>query len=143
MGSGYFLLPITQTSPKPRTRRNLQQKTPDPWCPEISTLEALGVLPVNTTGTISGLVYFNDAADEMCEDHNGNKICPKVEHRSAAMKVHHSKALMLSLLACLVATISAVQGLKLLYTEKASAVESVKGLGLWWRTSPIIRQREA
>ncbi|CAE7436861.1 unnamed protein product, partial [Symbiodinium microadriaticum] len=98
------------------------------------TDNALGVLPVNTTGTISGLVYFNDAADEMCEDHNGNKICPKVEHRSAAMKVHHSKALMLSLLACLVATISAVQGLKLLYTEKALSLRLLLwmlGCGLW------------
>ncbi|CAE7939057.1 unnamed protein product, partial [Symbiodinium necroappetens] len=92
---------------------------------------ALGVLPVNTTGTISGLVYFNDAADELCEDHNGDKVCPTLEHRSAAMKVHHSKALMLSLLACLVATISAVQGLKLLYTEKASAVALSLRMFLW------------
>ncbi|CAE7509352.1 unnamed protein product [Symbiodinium sp. KB8] len=98
------------------------------------TDNALGVLPVNTTGTISGLVYFNDAADELCEDHNGNKVCPKVEHRSAAMEVHHSKALMLSLLACLVATISAVQGLKLLYTEKALSLRMflwMLGCGLW------------
>ncbi|CAE7456672.1 unnamed protein product [Symbiodinium microadriaticum] len=98
------------------------------------TDNALGVLPVNTTGTISGLVYFNDAADELCQDHHGNKVCPKVEHRSAAMKVHHSKALMLSLLACLVATISAVQGLKLLYTEKALSLRMflwMLGCGLW------------
>ncbi|CAE7410581.1 unnamed protein product, partial [Symbiodinium microadriaticum] len=98
------------------------------------TDNALGVLPVNTTGTISGLVYFNDAADELCQDHNGNKVCPTLEHRSAAMNVHHSKALMLSLLACLVATISAVQGLKLLYTEKALSLRLflwMLGCGLW------------
>ncbi|CAE7778671.1 unnamed protein product, partial [Symbiodinium necroappetens] len=98
------------------------------------TDNALGVLPVNTTGTISGLVYFNDAADELCQDHNGYKACPKVEHPSAAMEVHHSKALMLSLLACLVATISAVQGLKLLYTEKALSLRMflwMLGCGLW------------
>ncbi|CAE7231974.1 unnamed protein product [Symbiodinium sp. CCMP2592] len=98
------------------------------------TDNALGVLPVNTTGTINGLVYFNDAADELCEAHNGNRICPNVEHQSVAMQVHHAKALMLSLLACLVATISAVQGLKLLYTEKALSLRMVLwmlGCSLW------------
>eukprot|EP00439_Symbiodinium_sp_Y106_P027420 s5117_g3.t1 len=99
------------------------------------TDNALGVLPVNTTGTIGGLVYFNDAADELCQAHvNGNTVCPELKHRSVAMQVHHTKALMLSLLACLVATISAVQGLKLLYTEKALSLRMflwMLGCSLW------------
>ncbi|CAE7231978.1 unnamed protein product [Symbiodinium sp. CCMP2592] len=95
------------------------------------TDNALGTLSVNSTGTIKGLIYFNDAADEVCSSHN---VCPQVEHRSAAMEVHHAKAMMFSLLGCLVATISAVQGLKLLYTEKALSLRMLfwmLGCSLW------------
>ncbi|CAE7231983.1 unnamed protein product [Symbiodinium sp. CCMP2592] len=95
------------------------------------TDNALGIIPVSTTGTINGLIYFNDAADQLC---SGHTACPEVEHQSVAMHVHHTKALMLSLLACLVATISAVQGLKLLYTEKALSLRMVLwmlGCSLW------------
>ncbi|CAE7344115.1 unnamed protein product [Symbiodinium natans] len=74
---------------------------------------ALGIVAANVTGSVRGLAYFNDAADNFCKTGS----CPKVEHRDFFMSYNYQAFGAACLAGCLVSTLSAVQLLKLLYTD--------------------------
>ncbi|CAE7342062.1 unnamed protein product [Symbiodinium natans] len=78
------------------------------------TDNAIGVVSTNSTGSIRGLVYFNDAMAIL----DGQL---KIEEPSVFMRLHHREFTALVLLCTLVSTVSAVQLLKLFYMEAAFA----------------------
>ncbi|CAE7355048.1 unnamed protein product [Symbiodinium natans] len=86
------------------------------------TDNALGIVATKSTGSIHGLTYFNDAMDELCAGGGG---CPTVVHRDLFMQYNFRSFMAACLAGCLVSTLSAVQLLKLLYTD----------LGLSWYTA--------